>query len=83
MLASYDRLLAEPERVAGALCSFLSLDYREALIAHIKPRRSTWKAPLAIDDRIRERCAELQGRLDEVSLAHISRLIGERPIPRT
>ncbi len=83
MLASYDQLLAKPERVAGALCAFLSLDYREALIAHIKPRRPAWKAPLAIDDRIRGRCAELQRRLDEVSLAHTSRLIGNRSIPRT
>jgi hypothetical protein len=72
-LVSYDRFLVEPERVAGALCTFLGLDYRPELIAHIKPRPPAWKEPLAIDCRIRERCAELQRRLDDVSLAEVSR----------
>jgi uncharacterized membrane protein YccC len=83
MLASYNRLLDEPERVARALCAFLGLDYRRELIAHVEARRPAWKEPLTIHDRIREQCNQLQKRLDEVSAAQMSRLIGERPVPRT
>jgi hypothetical protein len=75
MLVSYDRFLAGPEQVAGALCAFLGLDYRPELIAHIKPRRPAWMEPLAIDGRIREKCVELQARLDEASATDLSRLI--------
>lgn len=83
MLASYNYLLAEPERVGRALCTFLGLDYRGELIAHVESRRPAWKEPLAIDDRIREQCVKLQKRLDEVSGAQMSRLTGERSVPRT
>lgn len=76
MLVSYDQLLAEPERVAGALCAFLGLEYRRELIAHIKPRRPAWTKPLTIDGRARERCEELQQRLDAISFERVSSLVG-------
>jgi hypothetical protein len=75
ILVSYDQFLAEPERVGRALCAFLALEYRPGLVAYIKPRRPAWTEPLAIDDRIRERCADLQERLDRVSVAQVSRLV--------
>jgi hypothetical protein len=74
MLVSYDRFLAEPERAADSLCAFLGLDYRRELIAHVEPRRPAWTEPLTIDGQIRERCAELQARMDEVSVADVWRL---------
>jgi hypothetical protein len=64
ILVSYDELLAEPQRVGSALCTFLELDDRPELVAHVEPRRPAWKEPLAIDGRIRERCQHLQERLD-------------------
>lgn len=76
MLVSYDRFVAEPERVATALCTFLGLQYRPELIAHVRPRPPAWREPLAIDGRIRERCDELQERLDAVGVADVSRLVG-------
>jgi Sulfotransferase domain len=83
ILVSYDLLLAEPEQVARALCSFLGLGYRRELIMHIDPRRRAQREPLAIDGRIRERCAELQERLDGVGYAQLSNLAGGRSIART
>ena len=68
MLLSYDQLLADPEGVAASVCRFVGLDYRRDLIAHIKPHRHVVSKPLEIDSRIRERCEELQERLDRSAL---------------
>jgi hypothetical protein len=76
MLASYNRFLAEPERSARALCAFLGLAFRRELIAHIKPRPPASTEPISIDQRIRERCVELQERLDRARLDQVTRLIG-------
>lgn len=76
MLASYDRFLAEPERSARALCAFLGLAYRPELIAHVKQRPPAWTEPISIDHRIRERCSELQHRLDQGRLDQVARLVG-------
>jgi hypothetical protein len=75
MLASYNQFLADPERVATAICLFLGVDYRPQLIAHIKPRSSAWTQPLVIDERIRERCTALQERLDRGSVEQVSGLV--------
>jgi hypothetical protein len=64
----------ELERIAGACSAFLGLDYRREFIAHSRPRRPAWTEPLAIDGRIRTRCAELQESLDAITGAHASRL---------
>jgi hypothetical protein len=77
MLASYNQFLADPERIARALCVFLGVSYRQELIDHVKPRPPAWIEPLIIDDRIRERCAELQERLDTVSITRVQQLIGK------
>lgn len=74
ILVSYDLLLSEPDRVAAALCNFLGLPFRKELIARIDRRRRTPREPLPIDPRIRERCTELQERLDAVAHAQLSRL---------
>ena len=63
----------DPERIAAASRAFLGVDYRRERIARIKPRRSAWTKPLAIDGWI-PRCAELQERLDAVTGAHVWRL---------
>ncbi|MGH2539360.1 MAG: oligosaccharide flippase family protein [Actinomycetota bacterium] len=74
VLVSYDRFLAEPERAARALCTFLGLGYRAQLVKHVKPRPGAWSEPLSLDGRIRERCEELQVRMNEASIASVSRL---------
>lgn len=83
VLINYDEFLAEPQRVAAALCRFLDLPYRKEMIANVDPQRPPQKAPLAIDERIRERCSELKKRLDEVCAAQRAGLIGERPVRRS
>jgi len=74
ILVSYDLLLSEPDRVAAALCNFLGLPFRKELIAQIDRRRRTPREPLPIDPRIRDRCTELQQRLDAAAFAQLSRL---------
>jgi hypothetical protein len=74
VLVNYDEFLADPERVAGALCSFLDLPYRREMIANVDPRRPTQRPPLAIDQRILERCSELKRRLDKACAAQMSKL---------
>ena len=76
ILVNYDEFLAEPERIARALCRFLHLPYRKEMIANVDPRRPAQRPPLAIDPRIRERCSELKQRMDEVCAAQMSRLSG-------
>ena len=73
ILASYDQILADPERVVGALCAFLGLRFRRDLVRRIKPTRADPTEPLPIDGRIRERCEELQERLDATSRAQLAR----------
>jgi hypothetical protein len=63
MLSSYGDLLADPPRGMAAICSFLGLEYRAELVAHIAPRTAGPTA-LAIDPRVRHLCDQLQERLD-------------------
>ena len=80
VLVNYDEFLAEPERVARALCNFLDQPYRREMIAHLDPRRPVQRPPLPIDPRIRERCSDLKKRLDDVCAAQMSMLAGDRSI---
>ena len=82
ILVNYDEYLSEPERVAIALCGFLALPYRKAMIANIDPRRPTQRPPLALDPRIRERCNALKERLDAACSAQMAQLRGERTASR-
>jgi hypothetical protein len=62
-LASYDNTIEEPEGAMRALCTFLGVRYRAALVEGIEPRH--YGAPsIDIDARIRERCEGLQAALD-------------------
>jgi hypothetical protein len=62
-LASYDETIAEPERAMRALCTFLGVRYRAALVEGIEPRHRG--APgIDIEARIRERCEALEAALD-------------------
>lgn len=64
LLASYQDMLATPVVAMRAICSFLGLEYRPALIAHISPRGSGSPRPLDIDPRVRALCNQLSSRLD-------------------
>jgi hypothetical protein len=63
-LVSYDAVLADPEGQMGELCAFLGFEPNPALVAHIEPRTSPSRRRLDIDPRVRERCADLEARLD-------------------
>jgi hypothetical protein len=65
LLASYQDMLAGPVVAMQAICHFLGLEYRPALIAHISPRGTGGARQLDIDPRVRALCTQLQDRLDE------------------
>jgi len=65
LLASYQDMLASPVDAMQAICRFLGLTYRPALIEHIAPRGARSPRPLDIDPRVRALCDHLQDRLDE------------------
>jgi hypothetical protein len=65
LLASYQDMLATPVEAMQAICRFLGLGYRPALIEHISPRGPGGTRPLDLDPRVRALCENLQARLDE------------------
>jgi Sulfotransferase family len=65
LLASYQDMLATPVEAMRAICRFLGLTYRPALIEHISPRGPGSPRQLDIDPRVRALCDHLQNRLDE------------------
>lgn len=62
-LVAYEQFVAEPERTAGALCSFLDLPYGPRLVAHVEHRSSHPRRSLELDPRIRAACDDLEQRL--------------------
>lgn len=64
ILSSYDAMVGDPEGNMRALCRFLGFPWSPQLTAHMAPRGGNAHAPLDVDPRIRERCEQLQARLD-------------------
>ncbi|MCU1451669.1 MAG: hypothetical protein JWP02_3839 [Acidimicrobiales bacterium] len=64
LLAGYDALVADPAAGTRALASFLGLAWHPGLAAHIERRDAPTPPPLDLDARVRQRCQELQERLD-------------------
>jgi hypothetical protein len=62
-LASYEEMVAEPERAMRALCASLDFPYRPALVAHIDARASRPEDALELDPEVRELCNGLEERL--------------------
>jgi hypothetical protein len=71
-LASYDRFVADPERMMRPLASFLGFPYSNDLVAHVDARASG-RPPLDIDPDIRRLTDELQTRLDAALDEQIAR----------
>jgi hypothetical protein len=67
-LVSYESLVADPEPRMREICDFLGFEWRPSLTSHID-RRSPSGRRLDIDPRVRERCDELQARLDVAASA--------------
>jgi hypothetical protein len=63
-VVSYDAVLADPQARMQELCSFLGMAYDDRLVAHIDAGRASTRRALDIDPRVRERCTQLQSRLD-------------------
>jgi hypothetical protein len=72
MPISYEALIADPEPVMRALCTFLGFPYDPGLVGHISARRAPIQRPIAVDAGIRRRCQELQDRLDAAAGARVT-----------
>jgi Sulfotransferase family len=68
LLVSYDRLLEDPERDVRRICEFLDTEFQPAMAAGIARRSPNTRGELAIDPEVRQRCSELERRLEEACL---------------
>jgi hypothetical protein len=71
-VVSYDALLADPEAHMRPLCTFLGTAYDPKLVAHIDAGRASSGRAVEIDPAVRERCKELQARLDALRIASVT-----------
>jgi hypothetical protein len=62
-LAAYGATVDDPEAAIRRLCAFLDFPYRPELAAHIDRRAAGGRPPLELEPRLREACADLEGRL--------------------
>jgi hypothetical protein len=65
LLISYDRLLHDPEREVHRICEFLGAEFLPAMAAGIARRPATLGRELVIDPAVRQRCSDLERRLEE------------------
>jgi hypothetical protein len=63
LLVSYDAMVADPRSEMERICTFLGLEYRPELDAHVDARAVSADPALAIDDEVRRLCHELTSRL--------------------
>jgi hypothetical protein len=68
LLVSYDRLLEDPEREVHRMCAFLDTEFQPAMAAGIARRPPNVRGELAIDPAVRQRCSELEKRLEEACM---------------
>jgi hypothetical protein len=70
VVASYDRMIADPESTMRNLCAFLGLDFEDRLVAHVTRRRMASARPLEIHPEIRRRCDGVMERLEATAMRH-------------
>jgi hypothetical protein len=63
-LVSYDAFVDNPTGTMQAICHFLDFGYTSRLVTHVEKRPHRGRDPLELPSRIRERCEDLQRRLD-------------------
>ena len=73
LLVSYDRMLDDPEREVRRICEFLGTEYQPAMTAGIARRPAITRGELAIDPKVRQRCSDLERRLEEAGAVPAAR----------
>jgi hypothetical protein len=68
LLVSYDRLLEDPDRELRRVSGFLDTEFQPAMAAGIARRSPSTARELAIDPVVRERCGDLERRLEEACM---------------
>lgn len=63
LLVSYDDFVADAESAMRVICSFLELEFRPALIAHVEDRSPGPELRIDLDPGVRELCTGLYERL--------------------
>jgi hypothetical protein len=63
-LVSYDAFVGSPAETMKAICRFLDFEYTARLVGHVEIRPHRGRDPLELPSPIRERCEDLQRRLD-------------------
>jgi hypothetical protein len=75
VLASYERMIAEPEGAMRPICELLGVPFETSLIAHVR-RGAADPEPVILPTDIRERCDALNERLDRAGRERAARASG-------
>jgi hypothetical protein len=68
LLVSYDRLLDDPDREIRRICGFIGSEFQPAMAAGIGRRSPNTRGELALDPAVRQRCSDLERRLEEAGM---------------
>jgi hypothetical protein len=68
-LVGYEQAVGDPERVVGAMCSFLGLPFHARMASHIESRSAHARRDLDIHPAVRSACSALEDRLNQAAKA--------------
>lgn len=73
-LVGYEQVVADPERVVGAVCSFLGLPYDSRMAAHVERRAAHPRRDLDLHPVLRAACDALEQQLGAAAVQSLDRL---------
>ncbi|MGH2641301.1 MAG: hypothetical protein ACRDGO_06350, partial [Actinomycetota bacterium] len=73
-LVSYDAFVGDPATTMRAICRFLGFEYSPRLVMHVENRPRRGHGALGLPDHVRERCEDLERRLDAARVKKMAEL---------
>jgi hypothetical protein len=73
-LVSYDAFVGDPAATMRGICRFLGFEYSPRLVMHVENRPRRDLGAMALPDLVRERCEDLQRRLDAAVVKKMAEL---------
>ncbi len=73
-LVSYDAFVGDPAATMRAICRFLGFEYSPRLVMHVENRPRRGHGALGLPDHVRERCEDLERRLDAAVVKKMAEL---------
>lgn len=73
-LVAYEQVVADPVTTMQPLVRFVGLEWNEHFVAHVHEREGAKQPRLALDERVRTVCDELEARLADTAQHHLARV---------